>query len=75
MGSSDNDSSDGESITSEFDIWKMTNDKMDNGNVSGDARTKRGLDHVLRCMQYGIGWRCDNIYKAIMLTLKKSTSQ
>ena len=45
---------------------------MDGKNVAGDARTKRGLDHVLLCMQHGIAWRCDNIYKAIMLTLKKA---
>ena len=72
MESSDNDNSDGKSIASEFDIWTMTNDRMDDENVSGDARTKRGLDHVLLCMQHGIAWRRDNIYKAIMLTLKKA---
>ena len=72
MKSSDNDSTDGKSGVSEFDIWKTTNDKLDNENVSGDARTKRGLDHVLCLMHIGIAWRRDNIYKAIMLTLKKA---
>ena len=68
MGSSD--SSDGSDRG--FDIWNVTNNKMDNENVSGDARTKRSLDLVLRCMQLGIAWPCDNIYKAIMITLKKA---
>ena len=70
MESSDNDSSDGESIASEFDIWTMTNDKMDDENVSGDARTKRGLDIVLCFMRFGVLQRCDSIYKAIMTTLR-----
>ena len=72
MESSDNDSSDGESIASEFDIWKMSNEKTDNENVYGDARTKTGLDHVLCFMRHGIAWRRDNMYKAIMITLKKA---
>ena len=42
MESSDNDSSNGESMASEFYIWKMTNDEVDDENVSGGARTKTG---------------------------------
>ena len=68
MGSSD--SSDGSDRG--FDIWNVTNNKMDNENVSGDARTKRSLDLVLRCMRLVIAWCHDNIYKAIMITLKKA---
>ena len=50
--SSDNDSSDGESIASEVEIWTMVNGKMDDENVSVDARTKRGLYLVLCFMQH-----------------------
>ena len=64
------DSSDGSDRG--FDIWNVTNNKMDNENVSGDARTKRSLDLVLRCMRLVIAWCHDNIYKAIMITLKKA---
>ena len=66
------DSTDGESTVSEFDVWKIVSDKMDNENVSGDARTNRGLELVLCFMERGVAWRRDSIYKAIMLTLKKA---
>ena len=66
------DSTDGESTVSEFDIWKIVSDKMDNENVSGDARTNRGLELVLCFMQRGVAWRRGCIYKAIMITVKKA---
>ena len=47
MESSDNDSSDGDSITSEFDILSMVNDKLDGENVADDARIINGLKPVL----------------------------
>ena len=50
----------------------MANNKMYGENVSGDARTNRGLDLVLCFMRHGIAWCRDNIYKAIMITLKKA---
>ena len=70
--SNDNDMGNGKSGVSEFDIWKITNDKLDIENVSGDARAKRGSEHLLCLMRIGIAWRRENIYKAIMLTLKKA---
>ena len=42
--SSKNDSSEDKSIASEFDICTFVNDKLDAENVSGDARTNKGLE-------------------------------
>ena len=72
----DSDSSmgagDDESTGSEFDLWKIVNDILDDENISGDARTNRGLELVLCFMQRGVAWRRDSIYKVIMVTLKKA---
>ena len=45
--SSDNNRSDGESITSEFDIWLYVNNKLDAKNLSGDARQREA--RILFC--------------------------
>ena len=42
MESNDNDSSD-ECVASVFDIWTRMNKKLDAKKLSGDTRTKRGL--------------------------------
>ena len=51
MDSSDSDNSDGENIASEFDIWGFINDILDDENVSGSARTKRGVELILFYMR------------------------
>ena len=50
--SSDNDSSDGESIALVFDMWSRVNNKLDAENLSGNARTNKVLEHVLEFMRY-----------------------
>ena len=71
MESSNNNSSDGESITSEFDIWSRVNNKLNAEKLSGEARIKRSLVRVLDFMKYDEAWCHNSIYKAIMTTLKE----
>ena len=71
-GNSDTSMSDDESTVSEFDIWKIVNDILNVENISGDARTNRGVELVLCFMQRGVAWRRDTIYRAIMTILKKA---
>ena len=47
MESNNNDSSDEENVASGFDILPRMNKKLDAEKLSGDVRTKRGLDLVL----------------------------
>jgi len=63
MESSDNDSSDGSDT--EFDIWEFINDILDDENVSGSARTKRGVELILLNMRNPDAWRHDSIYRSI----------
>ena len=46
---SDDDSSD--CSDREFDIWGFINDSLDDKNVSGSARTKRGVELILFYMR------------------------
>ncbi len=63
MESSDNDSSDGSDR--DFDIWEFINDILDDENVSGSARTKRGVELILFYMRNADAWRQDSIYRSI----------
>ena len=55
----------------EFDIWEFTNDIMDNENVSGRARTKRGVDLILFYIRNAEAWHHDSIYRSIRKILKQ----
>ena len=61
--SSDDDSSDGSGR--EFDIWDFINDILDDENVSGIARTKRGVELILYYMRNADAWRRDSLYRSI----------
>ena len=60
---SDDDSSDG--CNREFDIWEFINDILDDENVSGSARTKRGVELILFYMRNADAWRRESLYRSI----------
>ena len=63
MKSSNNDSSDGENADTdhECELWLNINYQMDEKNVSGDARKKRGFDVVLYYLRCVSAWHHDRI--------------
>ena len=69
----ENVNSDGENEGTEcdYDIWSIINGKIDNENVSDDARKNRGLRHFLYFIRCGLAWRRDRIYKAILMIFRK----
>ena len=66
---SDDDSSDGSDR--EFDIWGFINDILDDENVSGSARTKRGVELILFYMRSADAWRRDDHYRSIRKIIKQ----
>ena len=71
MESSNNDSCDGESIASVFNIQSRMNNKLDAENLFDDARTSKVSVLVFGFMRNDKAWHCNGVYKAIMTTLKE----
>ena len=56
----------------DYDVWEnINNDKLDDENVSGTARTNRSLALVLYLMKCGFAWRREHLYKTIMVKVRK----
>ena len=55
----------------EFDIWEFINDILDNENVSGSTRTKRGAELILFYMRTADAWRRDDHYGSIRKIIKQ----
>jgi hypothetical protein len=63
LSAKDTESDDGSDR--EFDIWEFINDILDDENVSGSVRTKRGVELILFYMRNADAWRHDSIYRSI----------
>ena len=56
----------------DYDIWSIINNKMDNENLSADARTNKRLAHFWYFIRCWSAWHRDRFYKAILVMLKKA---
>ena len=63
-----------EAFDLEFDIWEFINNILDNENVSGSARTKRGVQLILFYMRNADAWRHDSIYRSIKKISKQKVN-
>ena len=56
------DNSDGENVSSEFDIWGFIIDILDDECVGGHLLTQRGIQLIVFYMCNAYAWRRDSIY-------------
>ena len=61
-----------EDTEDDYDVWENINDKLDDENVSGLAKTNRVLELVLYDMKRGFVWHHESLYKAIMVKAREA---